>query len=295
MTQFKLIPASALAALLALAVGLLSGCASLTAEEQTAPPTQSSSMGMGAGGGDGGVMAAAVVADARDATMTLGPDATSQAGVVVDRVVAPRDGWVVVRSATPPGVVLGKTLVRKGANEGVVVPLAAADGAQARLALHVDRGALGGFEFDPQRVGRNMDGPVYAGRSPVELPLSLDGYGVNVEANSVLILVEDQKIANDELLVSYFITPGPSWISVNEVAGGLPGRRIGLKKTGAGEVQQVRIPLEGRPESGELVVTVHADRGVPGSFEYEVTDPLGSSDQPYRSANVVVSGRISVK
>jgi hypothetical protein len=250
---------------------------------------------MGAGGGDGGVMAAAVVAEARDATMTLGPVATSPRGVVVQRVVAPRDGWLVVRSNTAPGVVLGQARVRKGTNEGVLVPLTAADGVRARLALHVDRGVPGTFEFEPKRLGRAMDGPVYAARRPVELPLFLEGYGADVEANSVLILVEDQRIANDELLVSYFITPGPSWISVNELEDGLPGRRIGLARMGAGEVQQVRVPLDRRPTTKQLVVTAHADRGVPGRFEYETGDPLGSVDQPHRSANVIVSEQITVK
>jgi len=286
----RLATISALTVLLVLAILSVSGCVS-SAEEQA--PAAGGSMGMGGGGGD--VMFAAAIAVAQDASLTLGSEPMSAQGVVVSRVIAPRDGWVIVRSAISPGAVLGKTFVTKGTSEDVFVRLEAAEAAQARVALHVDRGSEGDFEFEPEREGGTLDGPVYVDRLPVELPLDLSSFGVDVEANSVMVLVEDQKIVGGELLVSYLFTPSPSWISVNELQDGLPGKRIGLAQMGAGEVQQLLIPLVGQTESEQLVVTVHSDLGTPGSFEFDTDHPLASTDQPYRSANVIVSERISVE
>lgn len=243
---------------------------------------------MGVGGGDN-----AVVATARDATLTVAAGAVSSRGVMVSRVVAPVDGWVVVRSALSPGAVLGATWVPRGSSSDVLIRLTAAESELALLSLHVDRGKRKTLEYDPENAARSFDSQVNAGRDPVQLPLVLDRLGIEVEANSVLIQVEDQSLRERTLVVPYLITTAPSWISVNEVENGLPGIRIGLVSVGAGESQQIRVPLSETPVSDQVVVTVHADRGGPGLFDYSDADPLGSTDRPYSSAGVIVSKRIT--
>ena len=42
-------------------------------------------------------------------------------------------------------------------------------------------------------------------------------------------------------------------------------------------------------------MTVHADRGTAGAFEYKLSYLLGSVDQPYKSAGVIVSRRVRLE
>lgn len=246
---------------------------------------------MGAGGLD---PLAGAIAVAANASMTVGPNASQARAVRVEQVLAPMDGWVVVRSVTPPGAVLGKTRVPKGLARTVMVRLDSADGADVRVALHVDQGVPGVFEFDPALPTSTLDKPVVVSGKPIEAPVALTRYGVEAGANNVLILVDDQTIQDGVLKLNYLLLPTPAWVSVNLVENGLPGRQVGLVKRPAGEYQQVSVPIEGGG-SRQLLVTVLADRGRRGVFEFTADDPLGSVDQPFKSAGVVVSHLIEVK
>jgi len=275
-----------------LACTVLVGCSSAAPADEGAQA--GGGMGTGMGGGEGVGMLAGAVAASRNASMSLGSSASTSQGVQVATVLAPSDGWLVVRSATSPGGVLGKTWVPKGQSRSVLVKLDAADGADVRVALHVDQGARQEFEFDPARPELSLDKPIVVERQPLEQPLSLTGYGVEAMANSVLMLVEDQSIKSGTLTVRYLILPGPAWISVNLLEDGVPGRQVGLALRPAGESQEVSVAVEAVAPA-ELVVSVLADRGAQGVFEFNGSDPLNSLDQPFKSAGVAVSHRIEVK
>lgn len=240
-------------------------------------------------------MASGVIAAARNASITVGATPATSRGITIDRVLAPSDGWLVVRSDYQPGSVLGTVAVRAGETRAVTLPFTTLDGPRVRVALHVDRGVRGTFGFLPALPERNTDKPVFAEGLPIEATVEIPGYGVTAAPNSVLILVSDQKIGPEGLSVSYLLAPGPCWISVNLVENGLPGRRIGLTARGAGESQEIHIPLDVGSVKGELLVTVFADRGLPNRFDYDPRDPLGSPDRPYLSAGVPVSQKVVAK
>lgn len=280
-----------LASLLLLSATLLASCAVAAPE---APPPGSSDSGM-MGGSAGEGMASGVIAAASNASITVGTRPATSAGIVVGRVLAPSDGWIVVRSVSTPEAVLGRAPVKAGETRDATVRLDRLDGPAVRVALHVDRGVRGKFDFDPILTERNMDKAVFADSAPIERTVQVSGYGVEASPNSVLILVSDQSAAIGGITVRYLLTPRPSWVCVNLVEGGLPARRIGLVSRSAGEWQEFLVPLDARSPRGEVLVTVVADDGVPGRFEYDERDPLGSADRPLLSAGVVVSQRIALR
>jgi hypothetical protein len=243
---------------------------------------------------EGGDMLGGAIAARKNASMELGPNASTAQGVRVKALLAPADGWVVVRSTIEPGSVLGKTRVSKGPSRDILVKLDAAEGADVRVAFHADAGTRGVFEFDPERPELSLDKPVAVDGKPMEARLALDSYGVEAVANSVLMLVDDQSVRGGKLTITYLLLPAPAWVSVNLVENGLPGRQVGLILRPSGESQQVVVPVEG-VDSGQLVVTLFADTGRAGAFEFSLADPLGSADQPFKSAGVVVSQRIDVE
>jgi len=276
-----------------------------TNTSRTVTAANSASGGMGGGmggssgsGGSGGdsAMVNGVVAAARYAGLKPEDVRGTSAGIMVDSVVAPRAGWLVARSINPPYSVLGTATIEQGENTDVLIRLTAADSADAYVALHIDRGTPGVFEFDPDRPRQTPDAAVYVNSAPVQVPVRVTGFGEAVLANSVLVLAKDQAISNRTLLVDYLLSPQPVWIRVNLLEGGLPGKQLGVIPRPMGEQQSIIVPLSQSVQPGDvLVVTAHADRGLPGTFEFDASDPLSGADQPFVAAGVLVSQRLTVQ
>lgn len=273
---------------LAAGVALVAGCVG-------APANGTPASGGMMGGGESAGMVLGVVALARDAAMSAAVVDLAAGAIRIGRVLAPDDGWVVVRSSVAPGGVLGAARVRRGENRDVVVRLKAADAVSVRVALHVDRGEPGTLEFDPARPDLALDRPVLVDGQAVESQLVLEGYGAEAAPNSTLVMVEKGHVRGGVLTVSYVIVTGPSWIVVDAVKDGVPVRQVGLALRSAGEWHEVTVPIARIGGATELAVTLYADRGVAGRFERRGGDPLRSADQPYVSAGVMASTRVTVR
>ncbi len=258
-------------------------------------PSQRPASGMGMGGGSAsGGMGSGAIAVSRDASMCA-PVFHSSAGViVVPRVLAPADGWIVVRSTATTAGILGCTPVRKGENSDVTLRLSTADTHRVRVALFVDRGSRGTLEFNPDRPASALDKPVIVDDATVELPLALAGWGAPANPGTAVILVEDQK-AGPELEVNYLLVPAQSWVEVRRIEKGVPTQRLGVLMRPAGEFQRVRVPVKGAKPKEEVLVTVFADNGVLGRFEPATGNPLSGIDQPWVSAGSVTSQRARLR
>lgn len=256
-------------------------------------------MGMGGGEGAEMKMGTFVIAAPRNALVEVAPDGSGSASantLTVKRVIAPVDGWVVVRSAGATGGVVGRAPVKRGESRDVVVKIANPDAPNMRVALHVDGGTRGTFEFDSSGVRRFPDRPVFALRAPVEEAVIADVFGFKPVFNSALIKVDDQRVSEGSLTVNYLLLPESSWVVVNLVGDdGLPGERIGAISRPPGESQQIKVPLSRKVTDGDVVVTAFVDKGVPVRFEYEPSRPFSSPDRQYVSAGVTVSQRISAQ
>ncbi len=265
----------------------LAGCAATPAAGG-----QPAGMGMS---GSGDNLMFGVVASSADATIQVDASALGARGLVVPRVVAPDDGWIVVHSTVPPAGVLGSARVQRGVNTDVRIPITAADGTWVTVSLHIDRGTRGVLELDLQRPERSLDRQVFSDGLPVATLVELEDYGVEVLPNSAIVKVEEQKAGVGALRVSYLLVPKPAWIVVQLLRDGVPAERIGALSASAGEWQQLEVPLERPLESGTLVVTVYGDRGTPGRLDVVDADPLSSPDRPFVSAGVAVSQRVTVR
>jgi hypothetical protein len=104
------------------------------------------------------------------------------------------------------------------------------------------------------------------------------GYVV-AEKNAALELAESQPGAT-ELLVDRVLAPGAAWIVVHADDDGKPGERVGLAHVDKGETTGIRIELDG-VTTDKLIVAVHADRGTPGEFDFDMMNKEMSPDRPY--------------
>ncbi|MDO9107993.1 MAG: hypothetical protein Q7U89_03270, partial [Coriobacteriia bacterium] len=267
----------------------LTGCATQSSD--------SGAMGMADGGSTPGPgMGLGVVAANGDASLEVAEESSSAQGILVSRVVSPGDGWLVIRSVAAPYGVLGRVRVESGESRDVLVTLDAADSAFVRVALHADRGHHRVFEYDPVRPQRSFDKPVFVDQVPVENDIVITNFGVEAPQNLASVAVKDQELGPDgSLLVDYVRLPGPSWVAVHIMSDGVPGRLLGWLARGKGESFAFSVPLDGAEAGDRVMVTLHADLGEIFRFEYDVSGPLGSIDQPYSASGIVVAKTVLLR
>jgi hypothetical protein len=62
----------------------------------------------------------------------------------------------------------------------------------------------------------------------------------------------------------------------------MPGRRVGVTPIPAGVSSNVAVAIDPQADLKDgVLVAVHADRGVAGTFEFNMKDKLNSPDQPF--------------
>ncbi len=95
------------------------------------------------------------------------PSAASAGKVTIDRVVTPRDAFVVVHQAEDgmPGMRVGYAPITRGETRELVVTLDPEVPPTANLiaAVHVDAGVRGVFEFDMDDMSHSPDLPFFIG------------------------------------------------------------------------------------------------------------------------------------
>jgi hypothetical protein len=117
--------------------------------------------------------------------------------VLVDRVEAPQDGWVVVHESNPDGTIMlpgiiGKTMVKAGASGGFYVMLdkKVENGAKLWPMLHIDAGKIGEYEFPGPDVPVVVNGeivmvPIIVTNDVVGMPRS----GQPGDAGNMMLIV----------------------------------------------------------------------------------------------------------
>jgi len=123
--------------------------------------------------------------------------------------------------------------------------------------------------------------------------------GILVHYDEAALDVADQPGVTDSLKVDRVLAPGPSWIVVTQVVMGplrgmmepepaapvepMPkGRVLAIVAVPAGEMRDVVVPLEpGTPLTKMVSVVLHADRGILGTYEYDMDRFEDSPDKPY--------------
>jgi len=108
-----------------------------------------------------------------------------------------------------------------------------------------------------------------------------DMVGVVTTAKYASIEVMDQPGAEGSIMVGSVKAPGPSWIAVHLDDNGMPGERIGLQEIPEGTSTDVEVKLDDVTLTDKLIVAVHADHGIVGTFEFSKDNFDASPDKPF--------------
>jgi hypothetical protein len=217
--------------------------------------------------------------------------------LVVKRVVSPTDGWIVVHADMngKPGVRVGLAPVKRGESVDVKVPLKDLTTPKVIVALHADKGTLGTFDFDMMNKEMSPDRPFFVNGSELAKVVTVRDYGVKAGAGTASIEASAQPGATQQIVLSGVTAPTDAWIVVHLEKNGGPGQRIGLVHVTSGVASDVVVPLEPVKLTPNLVVALHADKGDPGLFEFDMDDKLNSLDQPFFVGGKEVAVKVPVQ
>jgi hypothetical protein len=236
------------------------------------------------------------VSSAENAQLVVDPQNSSVLGVSLSRVVAPEDAWVCVylNDGGVVGKMVGQVRVKQGATDNVAIPLDPGTSGKVFVLMHVDRGKSGVFEFDEQNKDESPDRPVFVDGKELSEPLTLRAYGAAVPAGSARIAVYRQGSITATLTVGDVVAPGPSWLVVQASQDGRPGKVLSFAPIAAGRFVDLPVTLTSGPPQDNFFVTLFADSGVAGRFEFDPKSPLTSADQPYYVGNAPVTSEVPV-
>lgn len=119
--------------------------------------------------------------------------------------------------------------------------------------------------------------------------------GVVANEKTAVLKVMDQPGATGSVTVESVKVPGPSWIAVHLDDNGMPGKRIGLQAIPAGESRDVHVAIDNVKLTDKVIVAVHADRGIVGTFEFSKDAFDASPDKPYFVDGMELAMEIGVK
>jgi hypothetical protein len=120
--------------------------------------------------------------------------------------------------------------------------------------------------------------------------------GVVVAARNAALEVADQPGAGSTLTVDRTLAPGGSWVVVHLDMDGKPGKRVGLAHVDAGESRDVTVELDTSVTlTDKVLVALHADRGVAGTFEFDMDKFDTSPDKPYFVDGMELASAVRVR
>ncbi|MGB4592974.1 MAG: hypothetical protein WBI63_04260 [Coriobacteriia bacterium] len=104
------------------------------------------------------------------------------------------------------------------------------------------------------------------------------GYVV-ADKNAQLDAAADQP-GGDRIVVDRVLSPEPAWLVVHLEVDGKPGMRVGLAHIDKGESTDIVVPLED-VTTDDVIVALHADRGTPETFDFDMEKATSSFDRPF--------------
>lgn len=237
------------------------------------------------------------VANADDASLSVNDQLGAQT-LTVDKVEAPGAAWIVVHTDDNgmPGERVGLQHLDAGTSTDVRVALDGVTSEKVIVAVHADKGTPDKFDFDMKDKTGSADRPFFVGGKELAKVVSVREFGVKDSSGTAAIEVSSQSPEDGNLIVDGASAPTAAWIVVHLDKGGMPGKRVGFTAIPQGTSTDVAVALDPSIKlTPKLLVAVHADRGVAGTFEFDMKNKVGSPDQPFFVGGREVATGVTVR
>jgi hypothetical protein len=105
-------------------------------------------------------------------------------------------------------------------------------------------------------------------------------WGYVASADSARLELSAEQPGGDQIVVDRVLAPDAAWIVMHADDNGKPGMRVGLAHVERGESKGVRVALQDL-KTDKVIVAVHADKGTPDKFDFDMMKKETSPDRPY--------------
>lgn len=240
-----------------------------------------------------------VIAREDSASIAVEDQPDGDRNVVIGKVVAPADAFVVIHQndGGMPGERLGYARVEKGVTTDIEIELDPDVAVTPELiaAVHVDRGVKGAFEFDMESFERSPDKPFFVNGAEVAKAFKAAPFGVPVKMGEAAIEAGDQPLGTT-VAIARAVAPVKAFVVVHKAkADGMPGERVGYAAVEAGASAGVEVKLTEKVEgTTDLIAAIHVDADGDGELEFDVEDPVASPDQPFFADGMEVAVQFTV-
>ncbi|MFP4343689.1 MAG: hypothetical protein ACLFU8_03245 [Anaerolineales bacterium] len=193
--------------------------------------------------------------------------------VVVDTVMSPAAGWVVVHGDEEgvPGPILGYMAVGEGETTNVEVDV---DPNRVTGTLYVllyeDLGTADSFDVPGADVPMEAEGTALI-RSFTVTDFE-EEMEEEMEEMTPSVAVSDQDVMNGVVQVDRVVSDGPGWIVIHADENGSPGPVIGQASVSDGENTNVRVTIDTDMVTERLYAMLHTDAGTEGTYEFPGDD-----------------------
>jgi hypothetical protein len=202
--------------------------------------------------------------------------------LTISRILSQQPGWVVVYSdeSGEPGEILGFARVPEGESQNIVVSVEPLEATPTLYAMfHLDEGQDNTFEFPgPDRPARSGD--VFV----------VDSFVVDLQIYFPDVLVEDQKVAEDGLVIVQQATAAePSWLVLHADDAGEPGGIVAYAPLKVGVNEDVTLAIDWRTVPPRLHAIMYVDGGQVGNFEEsDINKPIMLDDEPVATSFALI-------
>ncbi len=144
------------------------------------------------------------VASADKAQLEVAENQDGVDELVVKRVLAPSDSWVVVHADMngSPGARVGIAPIKRGESLDVKVPLEGLTTPKVIVAVHADRGTAGEFDFDMMNKEMSPDRPFFVNEAELAKMVTVRDFGVPLAAGQASIVASDQIDSTSTITIS---------------------------------------------------------------------------------------------
>jgi len=123
---------------------------------------------------------------------------------------------------------------------------------------------------------------------------SMGTWGYVASARDASLELAEAQPGATALDVACVSAPEPAWVVVHLDDNGMPGKRVGLLHVDKGITTGVSVKLADLTGS-RVIVAVHADKGVPGRFDFDMEQKLTSPDRPFFVGGMELARVVDVK
>jgi hypothetical protein len=196
--------------------------------------------------------------------------------VVVETVVAQKDGFIVIHSGAENSfAAIGNAPITAGVNKNVEVKVDATKVTPSMSAMiHDDTGEVGKYEFD----GKNgLDLP--ARGADQAMPAALGGGIINEVFMTVETVRAMDQVVTDMVMLPSVLAKADGFIVIHATSEGNPG--IGVAPVKAGHNHMVMVSVDPAKVTPTVLAMLHDDTGEKGKYEFDGKNGL---DLPVKDA-----------